>query len=1179
MMKKLTLLTFCVMAFAMLMAQQVPTNWSFITPDFTAAEETVNYSEGTKAAAITWTSQTTQTMVSETFSVTAGSALVVSLDVIDNTNTGRTRFGIGWNGGNINWTDSCSLYTVDGAGFQTLTFTGNVPAGATNAYIQIRFYDEATNWAGTATNIIDKMIVTVAGGSNLVLNGGFELWSTPVLNPTLAVNSPTEAQIVNADNVNVVFTVSNFVLGTDGKVEYKLNGGTAMYATASPFNVTGLTVGANVINVQLVNMSNVALAPAVTVTRNITYEIPSSDPGLTITSPTNGATIYSQDVNIAFTLANFVLGTDGKIAYSIDGGSTVYFTVANPIVLSGLTYAAHTVILELVDMSESSLSPIVITSVGFTCVEAIPGGMETFVNSIIGGTYADGSFVGDEGFTWNYFHSRDTGAYPINGKGLMLRRGSDSKLESTTISGGIASFQASMKKGFTGASIRQLELYINGELKGTSQEFGSGTGENLTVYTFDVSNINVLGDFTMMIKPVGVATTNSQVVIDDISWTGYNSTDPYLSISSPANMSTVTSSDVNVAFNAGNFVLGTDGSVKYALDGGAVAYATGSPITFLSLADGQHTVQLELVDMSNASLTPAVTAGVTFTVNTVVPSTTPIYDIQYTTNPDGNSPVMDQTTITRGVVTAISGTKFWIQDGAGSWNGLYVFTTMTPTPVVGDSVIVAGTVVEYFTLTELGTVTSLQIVNSANTVAAPTVATTGAASGEMYESTLVRTTGVCIQAPDTYGIWAINDGSGVIFIDDLFYSYTPVVGHSYTVSGVQTFSFDQWKILPRSVSDITDNGVSTDPLLIVSTPVNNATIYTDNTNVVFSVANFVLGTDGKVAWNVDGAANAYVTASPIAITGLSEGAHVINLQLVNMSNQPLSVPVTAVINITVNLSGPTYTSIYDIQYTTNANGNSPVMNQVVWIRGVVSANFNGSPFGEGYYVQQGGGAWNGIYIFDLVNAPAIGDSVEIAGTVKESFYMTRIETVTSFTIVGVDGIVAAPVAVSTLNANNEQYEACLIKVSNAECTIAQNTYGEWTVNDGTGAVKAQDNGVFVFTEALGTRYDIIGLTYYSYGAFEINYRILSDITISSGIDSEFASQISVYPNPASDFVTVNVPNGSEMITIVNMVGQVINQINVDSETTTINIENLEAGVYFVKIAKADKIAVVRIVVE
>ncbi|MDD3860185.1 MAG: T9SS type A sorting domain-containing protein, partial [Bacteroidales bacterium] len=280
----------------------------------------------------------------------------------------------------------------------------------------------------------------------------------------------------------------------------------------------------------------------------------------------------------------------------------------------------------------------------------------------------------------------------------------------------------------------------------------------------------------------------------------------------------------------------------------------------------------------------------------------------------------------------------------------------------------------------------------------------------------------------------------------------------------------------------------------------------------------------------------------------------------------------------VNLAGPVYTDIYDIQYTANVDGNSPLMGEEVWVRAVVSANFNGSEFGEGYFIQQGGGAWNGIYVYDLINAPEIGDSVEIAGSVDEFYNFTQIESVTSYVNLGPGGIVAPATVISTLDGNSEQYESCLIKVEDAEC-LSSDPYGEWTVNDGTGALKCQDNGVWDFSEVVGTHYDITGVTSYSYGAFELNYRRESDIVVLANIDSEFASQISLFPNPASDVVTVNVPQGAEMITITNLVGQVISEINVDSEMTSINIKNFEAGVYFAKITKADKIAVIKFVVE
>ncbi|MBE0639138.1 MAG: chitobiase/beta-hexosaminidase C-terminal domain-containing protein [Bacteroidales bacterium] len=164
-----------------------------------------------------------------------------------------------------------------------------------------------------------------------------------------------------------------------------------------------------------------------------------------------------------------------------------------------------------------------ITVLSFTVIFAFTygQGLETFDNSTATTSYADGSFSGNGGIVWNYFHSRDDGGYPVDGEGLMLRRASDSKLEASAIPGGIGSFSMNMRKAFTGSSVRQLEVYINGELKGTSIEFGGFTGADATIHTFEVNDINVQGNFDIRIKLTGTATTNRQVVIDNISWTAF----------------------------------------------------------------------------------------------------------------------------------------------------------------------------------------------------------------------------------------------------------------------------------------------------------------------------------------------------------------------------------------------------------------------------------------------------------------------------------------------------------------------------------------------------------------------------------------------------------------------------------------------------------------------------------
>jgi hypothetical protein len=1058
-----------------------------------------------------------------------------------------------------NGTDWTSLPSIDGTLLQTsdwYTYASSINSSAEDLLIRI------SNTGTTERIMIDNF-------TWYPFSGG-----TPALN----VSAPVNNLEVNEDNVDIIFTTSNFVLGTDGKLEIILNGGAPLYTTTSPYNLTGLVEGSNTINMQLVDMSNQALNPAVVVTRTVNYVILSTDPELTINSPANGTNIYSQDVTINFTVTNFILGTDGKIKYSVDGGADMYHLTNDPISLTGLSYASHIVVLQLVDMANNPLTPDVSASVTFTCVEPAPGGMETFDNCNATASYTDGSFVGNYGIVWNYFHSRDTGAYPINGKGLMLRRGSDSKLESAPISGGIGSFELKMRKAFTGATPRQLELYINGNLIATSQEFGAFTGADETIYTFSVPDINIPGDFVMMIKPVSTTETNRQITIDDISWTGYLGTDPFLSITSPVNGSTLSSQDVNIVFNVVNFNLGTDGKVKYQVNGGAAQFTTSSPISLTGLAESNYTVTLQLVDMSDQPLVPDVTASVSFTIE--LPTLTTIYEIQYTDDPNGNSPLADQTVTTRGVVSAVYGDKFWLQDGYGPWNGIYVYYTVTPGPQIGDSVIVNGKVVEYLNLTEISPVYSLEVLSTGNPVANPTVLQTGSVGQEQHESTLVRVTGVCTNPNAGYGMFILNDGSGEILVDDVLYSYpTPTANNSYTVTGVLYYSYSEWKILPRSADDIIDNGVSTSPMLTVTSPANNSTIYNDNLSVEFTVTNFNLGTDGKVSWSLDGGATSYVTASPILLTGLTAGEHSLRLELVDMSNNPLTNPVIVIINFTVDLSGPAFTDIYDIQYTTNTNGNSPLNGENVWIRGVVSANFNGTPYHNGYYVQQGGGEWRSIYVYDLTNSPAIGDSVVIAGKVNENFGMTEIKDVTYFSVVAPDGIVAAPVVVPTGEAGAEKYEACLVKVVNATCTEANMAYGQWKVNDGSGDLLCKDNGAFSFEEQLNTVYDIIGVIHYSYGVYTLNYRRESDIIIVSSVPENFAEGLTVYPNPASDIININLPLGIDRVIVMEVSGKIIMDNSYNSENVSINISSLSEGIYFIKIEKDENYVIIKFVKE
>ncbi len=147
-------------------------------------------------------------------------------------------------------------------------------------------------------------------------------------------------------------------------------------------------------------------------------------------------------------------------------------------------------------------------------------GSESFANSNATGSYADNSFVGDGGITWTYVASRNANnTAGVTLPAIMLRRSSDdSKITSSTISGGIGNFSVKLYKGFTGSGDRQVELFVNGVSKGTSEAF-----DDYDEHVFSVSGINISGDIVIEIKNI----TGKQVIVDDISWTAPSS-DPVI---------------------------------------------------------------------------------------------------------------------------------------------------------------------------------------------------------------------------------------------------------------------------------------------------------------------------------------------------------------------------------------------------------------------------------------------------------------------------------------------------------------------------------------------------------------------------------------------------------------------------------------------------------------------------
>jgi len=367
------------------------------------------------------------------------------------------------------------------------------------------------------------------------------------------------------------------------------------------------------------------------------------------------------------------------------------------------------------------------------------------------------------------------------------------------------------------------------------------------------------------------------------------------------------------------------------------------------------------------------------------------------------------------------------------------------------------------------------------------------------------------------------------------------------------------------LDDVTITGpAGVSPVLTITSPSYNQVIYSSNTNVNFTVANFVVanGTgDGHVNYTVDGGASTSVyDTNPIAISGLTSGNHMIVVELVDNSNASLNPVVKDSVNIIVNLSTPIAKTIYEIQYTTANPANSPYMDSLVTTSGIVTG-----VCGTGFFIQDGTGPWNGIFILNSTYTVALGDNITVTGLVYEYFNLTEIKSLANLTINSSGNAEPAPATVNSTTVKDEQYEGVLVKINSAKCINTNSGFGMWTVSDGTnpGDTCKIHNLLYTITPTLNTIYDITGPVYYSFSESRIEPRGPADVTIT-GINANSLYEANIYPNPANNYINIFAEEHLSNIKIVDMLGNVVlEQSKINSNSIDLNIENLSNGIYSV----------------
>jgi len=292
------------------------------------------------------------------------------------------------------------------------------------------------------------------------------------------------------------------------------------------------------------------------------------------------------------------------------------------------------------------------------------------------------------------------------------------------------------------------------------------------------------------------------------------------------------------------------------------------------------------------------------------------------------------------------------------------------------------------------------------------------------------------------------------------------------------------------------------------------------------------------------------------------------------------------------------TTIYDIQYTTEPGGDgtypSPLVDQEVTVEGIVTAlNYNHYP--DNFVISMPeGGAWKGILIYMSGDETcALGDEVEITGTVREYYGLTEIsgydDTFISVTHLSSGNPLPNPVALTTDElSSSEEYEGVLVQLSDVYVSQVPDGYGQWYVVD-TSATLGQIDDSFFFLDDVDPPIEInlgdfwvflAGIVAYSYDEYELSPRTPDDMVTVSIDEKNIENIITTqnFPNPFTSGTTIRFnikKSGHTKLEIFNAAGKKVKTLlNENKDAANYNISwdgtndegnDVAAGVYFYKL--------------
>jgi hypothetical protein len=196
-------------------------------------------------------------------------------------------------------------------------------------------------------------------------------------------------------------------------------------------------------------------------------------------------------------------------------------------------------------------------------------------------------------------------------------------------------------------------------------------------------------------------------------------------------------------------------------------------------------------------------------------------------------------------------------------------------------------------------------------------------------------------------------------------------------------------------------------------------------------------------------------------------------------------------------------TIQEIQETVDPDGASPLEGEAVTTSGIVT----GVEVEDGFWIQDGTGAWSGVFVRQNDPTVAVGDDVTVSGTVQENFDLTRINNVTEVVVNSSGNALPAPEVLTTGTVGVEDWEGVLVQLDAVTCINDDLGFGEWLVDDGSGAYRV-DDGLYDANPQIFVGYDLVGIAHFTFGDFKLWPRDMNDVAVNasaSTVGISFAS--------------------------------------------------------------------------